>query len=129
MVNKVVAALLDGKRVKGTTANFNADRDRFHLTTPEGEMVELHLDKLKAVFFVNALDGSPTYHETKGFESAKGFGRKMRCEFLDGEVLTGFAVGYNPARLGFYLTPSDPKSNNQRIFVINSSVKRVAVLP
>ena len=32
-------------------------------------------------------------------------------------------MGYDPKGPGFFLFPSDPKSNNQRVFVINSSAK------
>jgi hypothetical protein len=49
--------------------------------------------------------------------------RKAEVIFLDGEVLQGSILGYDPKGPGFFLFPSDPKSNNQRVFVINSAVK------
>ena len=50
-------------------------------------------------------------------------GRKVEVAFVDGEILQGSVLGYNPNDSGFFLFPSDPKSNNHRVFVVNSALK------
>ena len=129
MDNKVVAHLWDGRLIKGTTANFSPTREKFHITLPTGKISEVYLQDLKAVFFVKLLEGNRSYRETKTLGGARGVGRKARCVFSDGEVLTGFAAAYDPARVGFFLTPSDPKSNNERIFVVTAAIRNISFLP
>ncbi|MBZ5587136.1 MAG: hypothetical protein LAO05_01090 [Acidobacteriia bacterium] len=126
MDNKVVAHLRDGRLIKGTTANFSPTREVFHVTLLDGETVEVFLDQVKAVFFVKRLEGDRSYREKKSFEGARGVGRKVRCEFSDGEVLTGFVAAYYPTRAGVFITPGDPKSNNERIFVVKAATKSIS---
>ncbi len=128
MENKVVARFRDGRVVKGTTTNFSPAKSLFHLQTAQHNVIEVKFEELKAVFFVRQLDGNPTYHEVKGFSEARMYGQKIACRLVDGEVLTGFTQGYDPKRVGFFLIPSDPKSNNERVFVLNAAVLQVNVL-
>jgi len=126
MDNKVVVHLRDGRLIKGATTNFSPTREMFHVTRLDGETVEVFLDQVKAVFFVKRLEGDRSHRERKSFAGALGVGRKARCEFLDGEVLTGFVVSYVPARGGLFLTPCDPNSNNERVFVVKSATRSVS---
>ena len=48
--------------------------------------------------------------------------------FRDGEVLVGSSTAYDAARPGFFMTPADPKSNNDRIFVVMKAVRAVAFI-
>ncbi len=127
MDNKVVARFRDGRMLKGSTSNFSPTRDKFHITTSDGKIAEVQLVHLKAVFFVKDLAGNKAYHEAKDAAGTSGIGRKVRCEFLDGEVMVGFTQGYDPSRPGFFLTPADPKSNNQRIFVVSSATRHIKI--
>jgi hypothetical protein len=129
VINKEVAHFLDGRVIKGTTANFFPDRETFHIIKEDGSISEVRLAQLKAVFFVKDRDGDPGYAEKTGFDGSKGVGRKIRCEFPDGEVLTGYTPGYHQSRPAFFITPTDPQSNNERIFVVTASAKRITVLP
>ena len=128
MINKVVAHFLDGRVIKGTTSNFFPDRDTFHITTSQGSIL-IELGQLKAVFFVKSLRGNRGFSEKKGFEGSKGVGRKVRCEFPDGEVLTGYTPAYHQSRPAFFIVPTDPTSNNERIYVVTASAQRITVLP
>jgi hypothetical protein len=49
-------------------------------------------------------------------------------EFVDGEVIIGYALSYAPERHGFFITPADLQSNNERIFVIKSATKKVTIV-
>jgi len=128
MLNRVVARFRDGRVLKGTTANFFPAKDTFHVRTQDGDLVEIRLEDLKAVFFVKDLAGDPGYDEKKHFDLARVYGQKISCEFQDGECLLGYTQGYNPGRKGFFLIPADPKSNNERVFVVQSFTRRVSVV-
>jgi len=129
MDNKVVVHLRDGRLVKGTTANFSPTREMFHVTRVTGETVEVFLDHVKAVFFVKRLEGNRAYRERKNLDGTRGVGRKARCECSDGEILTGFVSTYYPTRAGMFLTPGDPKSNNERIFVVKATANSISFVP
>lgn len=126
---KVVVRYADGKVVKGMTQDFFPNKDRFHLhseSTTSGEPVEVLIRDLKAVFFVKDFDGKPDYDERKAYrEGDKAQGRKVEVLFVDGEKLVGSTLGYDPNRLGFFLFPVDPESNNMRVFAITGAVKSV----
>lgn len=129
---KVVARYVNGKRVKGFSQDFFPNKDRFRVypaAKPSGEAVEVLVKELKAVFFVQDFAGNSLYHERKKYlEGEKPSGRKVEVTFMDGEVLVGTTLGYDPSRPGFFLFPADPKSNNIRVFVVSTSVKKVRYL-
>lgn len=127
MENKVVAHFRDGRVVKGATMNFSTTRDRFHLTTPDGKTAEVLLGALKAVYFVKSFAGNRAYRERKSFAAGRVTGRKIRCEFADGEVVTGTTQTYDATRVGFFVVPADPNANNARIFVLNAATTRVTL--
>jgi len=126
---KVVVRYLNGKIVKGFTQDFFPNKDRFHLhpaAKTSGESVEVTLKDLKAIFFVQDFQGNAQYHERKNYgEGEKPQGRKVEVTFVDGEVLVGSTLGYDPNRPGFFVFPADPKSNNKRVFVVTTAVKNV----
>ena len=128
MDSKVVAHFRDGRIIKGTTNNFAPLKDRFHLQGADGKGFEVLLTELKALFFVKNLVGDRTYKERKEFDPTRQLGRKIRCEFADGEVVTGYCQGYDSKRLGFFVIPADVRSNNERVFVINSATKTVGFM-
>ncbi|MDO8955490.1 MAG: hypothetical protein Q7W38_01390 [Deltaproteobacteria bacterium] len=52
----------------------------------------------------------------------------MEVTFKDKEVMVGSVLGYDPKRPGFFLFPSDPHSNNLKIFVVSRAVSKVNYL-
>ncbi len=126
---KVVVRYIDGRVVKGMTQDFFPNKDRFHLrsdTTASEEPAEVLIRDLKAVFFVKDFDGNPGYNERKEYSNGdKAQGRKVEIVFVDGEKLVGSTLGYDPNRLGFFLFPVDPESNNMRVFAVTAAVKNV----
>jgi hypothetical protein len=129
---KVVARYIDGKRVKGFSQDFFPHKDRFHIypaAKPSGDATEVIINELKAVFFVRDFAGNPMHEERKEYkEGEKPQGRKVEVMFKDGEVLVGTTLGYDPSRPGFFIFPADPKSNNVRVFVVSTAVKKVRFL-
>lgn len=123
----VVARFLDGKVLKGTTRDFVPTRGEFHVLPDGNERapVKVALASLKAIFFVKSFIGSKEHVENKDVAQARGTGRRVLVTFKDGETVAGFTVGYAADRPGFFVIPSDPASNNLRVFVVNASVDRV----
>ncbi len=127
--NRVVARFADGHVVKGTTQDFAVTRDFFHVipSEPGAAPVRVNVPLLKAVFFVKDHTGDKDYNERKAFDKLVP-GRKLQVTFRDGEVLVGSSTAYDAARPGFFLMPADPKSNNDRIFVVMKAVRSVAFI-
>jgi hypothetical protein len=129
---KVVVRFSDGKLIKGFTQDFFPNKERFHLIpadNPPGGAMEVSMKDLKAIFMVRDFVGHPLYKERKKYmEEEKPSGKKVEVTFIDGEVLVGTTLGYNPKRQGFFIFPADPKSNNIRAYVVSSAVEKVRYL-
>jgi hypothetical protein len=130
---KVVVRYADGSVIKGHTHDFFPNKDRFHIQSQQqssGQDTRQVLVKdLKAIFFVRDFSGNPTYEERRQFvTSDKPQGRKIEVILKDGEKLVGSTMGYDPNRPGFFIHPVDEKSNNIRIFVVQTFVDKVRYL-
>lgn len=122
--NKIIVRFKDGMIMKGNTSDFFPNKVRFHLNRLDGKIEEIDIETLKAVFFVKDFEGNKDYH--KQYEDAiHGAGRKIEIKFTDGESITGYALGYSPDRHGFFMTPADLSSNNERIFVVKSATTHI----
>jgi hypothetical protein len=124
---KVVMRYANGKLIKGYTNDFFPNKTLFHVRSIESQPTdkdeEVYVKELKAVFFVKDFVGNAAYNEIKHFTEGQQYsGRKVEVTFTDGEVLVGSTIGYDPSRLGFFVTPVDPQSNNLRVFVISAAV-------
>ena len=130
---KIVVRFADGRILKGYSQDFFPNKPVFHLVRNiargAANHKEVRVSDLKAMFFVKTFAGNPDYKERKSFvEGDVVQGRKVEVAFVDGEILQGSVLGYNPKDSGFFLFPSDPKSNNHRVFVVNSAVKNFRYL-
>jgi len=128
--SKIVARYRDGRTLKGTTQNFFPNKPVFHVnvlgSAGSGDLVEVNLEELKAIFFVKDFLGNAKHVERK--KQAAGDrpqGRLMEVICKDGEVIVGSTTGYDPKRPGFFLFPIDPSANNMRIYVVAGSVRTV----
>lgn len=122
--NKLVVRFKDGSIMKGKTRDFFPNKTSFHLETLNGETKTIDVEQLKAFFWVKDFDGNKNYDEDYNEEIA-GTGRKIIVKFSDGESIIGYTLGYSPDRQGFFMTPADSKSNNQRIFVVKSASEKI----
>ena len=135
MPNKVVIHYADGHLERGYTSDFQPHKEIFHLIVKnendaKDRAIPVKLINLKAVFFVKELLGKvrarPVVKKTfDEFKDKKLVGKKVKVEFNDGETLYGLTLGYSPQRKGFFFTPLDPESNNERIFAILTAVKDI----
>lgn len=129
-MNKVVARYMNGRVVKGMTADFVPGKDLFHVNlmdAPKGALpVEVHMKDLKALFFVKEFGGNPKHANTNKFDQAHPpAGRKISVKFKDGEVLVGTTTGYMKGRPGFFLVPADADSNTERCYVVTTSTVEI----
>ena len=126
--NKVVVAFVDGRRLKGYVYDFSALKDCFNVLPADKPLqehgVKVLMRDLKAVFFVKDFMGNSEYHD-KPIVDEHIHGRKIEVTFADSETIVGKTEGYNPQKLGFFMVPGDPASNNIRIFVVNKSTQKV----
>lgn len=130
---KIVVRFADGRILKGYSQDFFPNKPLFHLVRNlargSANRKEIRVSDLKAIFFVKTFAGNPDYKERKSFvEGDVVQGRKVEVAFVDGEILQGSVLGYNPKDSGFFLFPSDPKSNNHRVFVVNSAARNFRYL-
>lgn len=131
-VNKVAIRFRDGRVLKGTTHDFVPGKAVFHLNQHDSsQMCEVRTEDLKAVFFVKDFSGRSEYDEMKQFPERPptSKGRKIAVLFVDGELLTGYTLGYDPRRPGFFMMPTDEMSNNDRIYVLRAAVQDVGMGP
>src|SRR5512146_3007766 len=110
----VVARLMSGLVIRGTTLDFNPERPSFRVS-PEGAPrgVEVRIKELKALFFVKtaALGHLAVVEAGRSYAPAPNpatDGKRIVVRFNDGEVMTGHTLSYRPEKVGFYLFPDDP---------------------
>jgi len=128
--NKIVVHDKGGNVLKGTTIDFLPKRPLFHLVIGgiHGEEIKkIVIDNLKAVFFVKDFDGDKNHHDAKGLDALSASGKKIRAVFKDGEIVSGYTHVLNMDQPGLFLVPVDPKSNNERIFIVFSSLSQLEV--
>jgi hypothetical protein len=123
---QVVVHYADGRLVKGYATDFFPNKETFHLEEESSsDTKEIKLSELKAMFFVKTFEGDPKHEERKDLERA-GMGKRIQVKFEDGEVLIGYTSGYSPDRLGFFVFPADPDSNNEKVFVVTAATANVS---
>ena len=125
--NKVVVKFKDNTVAKGKTSDFFPNKTQFHLEEMNGEIADISIEDLKAVFFVKDFKGNENHQDNYNDEIAAG-GRKIKVRFLDGETVVGYTLGYSPDRQGFFLTPADLQGNNERIFIVKSATEKIEFL-
>jgi hypothetical protein len=123
-LNKVVLQFKNKRVLKGKTFDFSQNKEFFHLQTLNNKVHDIHMEKLKAVFFVRDFLGNKNRYD-RYRDVIPGGGRKINVQFLDGEIVTGFTLSFNPGRNGFFMTPASLKGNNSRIFVIKSATEDI----
>ncbi len=124
---KAVARFTDGTVLKGYNADFDVNRPTFSLkaaASAESATVPVTLAGLKAVFFVRDFEGDAKYQERKTF-FGRSQGKKIQVTFNDGETISGTTQAYRADGPGFFLSPTDPRANNARIFVVSGAVRQV----
>jgi hypothetical protein len=138
---KIVARYRDGRLVKGYVRNFSIESETVVLSDQETlQEIRVPIAELKAIFFVKNFGGSSKHVERKAFGVRKNPGKKVFIKFSDKETLVGFIEGEIPwdkgfslAKLGekvkgFFLTPVDGDSNNNKVFVVAGAIQDITII-
>ena len=97
----------------------------------DGTIEEIPVEQAKAVFYVKEFDGDPARKHIHFYRSAPiVHWLWIRLEFNDGEIMEGLVhntIDYlvNP---GFFMRPTDPRSNNRLVYVTKHWLKECRVL-
>jgi len=137
--DKVVAHYKNGRVVKGHTSDFQPASESFTLQpyAAEHHSVSIGFEELKAVFHVKTFEGNREHGPSPDdvgeipdprFRAAMSKARKALLEFADGERMWGFAQGIESGDPGFFFFPTDPDSNNLRVYVVRSALKNLTLL-
>jgi hypothetical protein len=122
----VVVRYLDGRTLKGITADFEVGSLPFSLEQSDGGVVRLEdFAGVKAIFFVKSLEGNPGYKAHKDFSVARQFGRRTAVLFRDGELQHGYTLPEHADYPTFFLFPVDPKSNNDKVYIIREATQEI----
>ena len=130
MYEKVVIKFNDGKLVKGWAEDAPVRGEEIVITPvldPDHART-VKLRDAKAVFFVKSFLGAPERLKRGGFPSGScSEASRVLVEFKDGERLWGCASNRAlPSTAGdFFVSPTDPGSNNLRVYVAPGGVKDV----
>ena len=137
-MEKVVLRFNDGRVLKGYLEVFSSSEDFVRVRDLSGEIHSVAVEQLKALFFVKTFEGDPEYDERKAFSGSGIRKKKVFIRFKDGESMTGYIEGEMPwqkgyflesgTKKGFFLLPTDPESNNIKVFVVTTSVKDVTLV-
>lgn len=101
------------------------------LLRQEGEIAVIPYAEIKTVAFVKDFEGAREPLEARLFQTRpKMEGLWVRMKFRDGEVLDGVLPNnlLQLDRQGYTVTPPEPYSNNQRIFVPREALLTIQVL-
>jgi hypothetical protein len=129
----VVAHFKGGKLLKGSTNDFDPLGSSFRVVSErsedKGSVYQVRIGDLKALFFVKTLEGDLMYREKKRFKEVQNtshlVGLRIEVHFKDGEIIRGTSMDYNGGLQGFFVSPVDPKSNNDYVYVVANAVKEI----
>jgi hypothetical protein len=129
---KIVIRFADGQIEKGYPQDFFPNKPMFHLfkkLSPSDSSMnkEIRVSELKAIFFVKSFAGNPNYKERKRFVNGDlAQGRTAEVVFLDGEILQGSVLGYDPKSSGFsfFLQTQRAITEKSSVFVMNSALRK-----
>jgi len=126
---EVVLRYRDGSTQRGRLQReFSPGDCCVDVVSTDGNEIRAHFEALKAVFFIKdprRRDLEVHISSMDVFKPASG--AEARVEFFDGEVIHGRVAQYSVEDHGFFLFPSSPASNNERIFVVVQSLKTLFV--
>jgi len=131
VANNVVARFRNGRVVKGVSLDAHAQRPTFHVRPPDGDMEQVTLADLKAIFFVRSLEGDAKHEESTTLDPTDRRARGMkvvRVTFDDDEQIVGLTNHYPVTRPFFFVLPVDQQSNNLRMLVNRDALTEIELV-
>ncbi|MCU0304569.1 MAG: hypothetical protein MUC56_10985 [Thermoanaerobaculales bacterium] len=126
---EVVLHFRDGTTRRGRLRREFSPTDRaVEVSTDDGEQLRAEFGGLKAVFFIKDPRRRDLEVQVSSLDILRPTtGATARVEFFDGEVIHGRVAQYSVEEHGFFLFPTSPESNNERIFVVIQALKTLYV--
>jgi len=109
------------------TSDFSPSQPVLVVEDPDGTVRDVDVDELKAVFFLKGRHRREADMHLGSSSTEPPHGAQARVEFFDGEIIKGLVQRYSVANKGFFLYPTAPESNNERIFVVASALTMVDI--
>jgi hypothetical protein len=125
----VVLHYRDGSTRRGRLLrDFSPGDGCVEVESTDGDHVRAAFEDLKAVFFIKDPRRRDLEVQISSMDILKtSTGASARVEFFDGEVVHGRVAQYSVEEHGFFLFPTAPESNNERIFVVVQALKTLYV--
>ena len=123
----VVLRYRDGLTRRGhLTGDFSPKAFELTVIAEDGEELVVDVGELKAVFFPK--DPRQRSAELDGTGRTVPPGSALaKVEFFDGEIIRGHVQHYSVANSGFFLYPTSPESNNEKVFVVARSITTLSL--
>jgi hypothetical protein len=112
---RVIVHMVEGAVKRGVLRDVDLGAEAFQMEGQAGHVESVARSRVKAVFFMLPQGVPPPPIE----------GSKLRVTFSDGRQIVGFTSTYDPRAVGFFVIPADARTNTQRIYIFNSSVRNV----
>jgi hypothetical protein len=113
--HRVVVHTLEGQVHRGTVHDLDLQDDALAVQQPDGRSVQIPTKRVKAVFFVLAPGGKPL--ATRG--------ERVQVTFRDGRQVVGYSDDHATGEPGFFVVPSDARTNTARVYVFRGGVQSI----
>ena len=103
----------------------------FEVLSPDGSVLALPAEEVKAICFVRDFGQSETWRETRSFAARpKAAGLWVRVTFRDRESVEGIHPNnlLQVEEAGISIVPPDPSNQGQKLFIPRAAVAAVEVL-
>ncbi len=129
---KVVVRRFDREPLTGFVSTVTYQQPSgIELLKQDGEVASVSYEEIKSVSFVRDFESAREPLEARVFQNRpKMEGLWVRLKFRDGELLDGILANNLLLldRQGYTITPPEPYSNNQRIFVPREALQSIQVV-
>jgi len=93
----------------------------------DGEKLQVNISELKGVFFLKNPGRREAELQVGAVVGDVPQGAPARVEFFDGEIIHGLVQEYRMEDSGFFLYPTSPESNNEKVFVVARSINTLSL--
>lgn len=125
---EVVLRFRDGNLTRAVlTREFTPLDFAVEAESDDGEKLQVNISDLKAVFFLKDPGRREAELHMGAVVGDPPQGAPARVEFFDGEVVHGIVQEYRMENSGFFLYPTSPESNNEKVFVVARSINTLSL--
>jgi hypothetical protein len=116
--HRVVLHTLEGQVRRGTVIDVDLLDPLIRLIQPGQRPDPIPMERLKAIFFMQAPGDAPLARS----------GKRIRVAFSDGRQIVGFSDDVEVGENGFFLVPVDTRAHTARIYVFRAGVQSITAV-